>query len=52
VVVEIKAVERLTEVHRAQVISYLKLGGYRLGYVLNFNVASLKNGIWRVANGL
>jgi len=52
VVVEVKAVERLTDVHRAQVISYLKLGGYRLGYVLNFNVAVLKDGIWRVVNGL
>jgi GxxExxY protein len=52
VVVEIKAIERLLEVHRAQVISYLRLGDYRLGYVLNFNVASLKNGIWRIVNGL
>jgi GxxExxY protein len=52
VVVEIKAVEHLSDVHRAQVISYLKLGGYRLGYLLNFNVTVLKDGIWRVANGL
>jgi GxxExxY protein len=52
VVVEIKAVERLTDIHRAQVISYLRLGGYRLGYVLNFNVSVLKDGIWRVANRL
>ena len=52
VVVEVKAVERLAEVHRAQLISYLRLGGFRLGYVLNFNVTVLKNGIWRVANGL
>jgi len=51
VVVEVKAVERLVEVHRAQVISYLRLGGYRLGYVLNFNTTVLKDGIWRVANG-
>jgi GxxExxY protein len=52
VVVEIKAVERLAEIHRAQVISYLRLGGYRLGYVLNFNVTALKDGIWRVVNRL
>lgn len=52
VVVEVKAVERLLDVHRAQLISYLRLGGYHLGYLLNFNVTVLKNGIWRVANRL
>ena len=52
VVVEIKAVELLLEVHRAQLLSYLKLGGYRLGYLLNFNVPLMKNGIVRMANGL
>ncbi len=36
VVVEVKAVEGIVAVHRAQVLSYLKLGGYRLGYLLNF----------------
>ncbi len=52
VVVEIKAVEALADVHRAQLLSYLKLGGYRLGYLLNFNVAMMKAGIHRFANGL
>jgi GxxExxY protein len=52
VVVEIKAVELPLEVHRAQLLSYLKLGGYRLGYLLNFNVSLMKNGITRMANGL
>lgn len=52
VVVEVKAVDRLADVHRAQVISYLRLGGYRLGYLLNFNVPVLKDGIVRLANGL
>ena len=52
VVVEIKAVDHLMEVHRAQLLSYLKLGGYRLGYLLNFNVSLMKNGITRMANGL
>jgi hypothetical protein len=37
---------------RAQLLSYLKLGGYRLGYLLNFNVKMLKGGICRLANGL
>ncbi|HEV2364517.1 MAG TPA: GxxExxY protein [Caulobacteraceae bacterium] len=49
VVVEVKAVETLTGVHRAQVLSYLRLGGYRLGYLLNFNVKLLKDGICRFA---
>jgi len=52
VVVEIKAIDRFNDVHRAQLLSYLKLGGYRLGYLLNFNVKMLKDGISRIANGL
>jgi len=52
VVVEVKAIDRLTDVHRAQLLSYLKLGGYRVGYLLNFNVKMLRDGICRLANGL
>jgi GxxExxY protein len=52
VVVEIKAVEALAAVHRAQLLSYLRLGGYRLGYLLNFNVALFRDGIVRMANEL
>ena len=52
VVVEVKAVERLADVHRAQLLSYLKLGGHRLGYLLNFNVPMMRNGIVRMVNGL
>jgi GxxExxY protein len=52
VVVEVKAVERLAEIHRAQLLSYLKLGGFRLGYLLNFNVPRMKEGISRLVNGL
>ena len=52
VVLEVKAVDLLMDVHRAQLLSYLKLGGYRLGYLLNFNVTLMKNGIVRMANGL
>jgi GxxExxY protein len=48
VVVEIKSVETLTDVHTAQVLTYLKLSGCKIGLLLNFNVASLKNGIKRL----
>jgi len=48
VVIEIKTVEALNEVHIAQVLTYLKLGSYRLGLLLNFHVAILKDGIKRV----
>jgi len=50
VVIEIKTVEQLTEVHRAQVLTYLKLGNYKLGLLLNFYTTTLKNGIKRVIN--
>jgi GxxExxY protein len=52
VVVELKAVEGLLPVHRAQLLGYLKLDGYRLGYLLNFNVPRMRDGIVRLANGL
>ncbi len=50
VVVEIKTAEVLNDVHRAQVLTYLKLGGYKLDLLLNFNVSILKNGIKRLIN--
>ena len=50
VVIEIKTVEFFAEVHTAQVLTYLKLGNYKLGLILNFYVSSLKNGIKRVVN--
>lgn len=50
VVIEIKTVEFLTDVHTAQVLTYLKLGNYKLGLLLNFHVAVLKNGIKRIIN--
>jgi len=43
-----KAVEGLLPVHQAQVLTYLKLSGYRLGLLINFNVPVLKEGIRRV----
>ena len=50
VVIEIKTVEFLNDVHTAQVLTYLKLGNYKLGLLLNFHVSVLKNGIKRLIN--
>ncbi len=52
VVVELKAVERLLPIHKAQVLTYLKLTDCKLGLLINFNVPVLKEGIERVALGL
>ena len=49
VIVEFKSVEEMHPVYTAQVISYLKLTGFRLGYLINFNVVHLKDGIKRIA---
>jgi GxxExxY protein len=52
VVVELKAVDRLLPIHTAQLLTYLKLTGLRVGYLLNFNVIHLRDGgIKRVVNG-
>ena len=48
VIVEIKAVESFTDVHMAQVLTYLKLSGCKIGLLLNFNTAHLRNGIKRL----
>jgi len=48
VVVEIKSVDRLLPIHTAQVLTYLRLGGFPLGLLLNFNVPHMRNGIRRV----
>lgn len=49
-VLEIKAVERLSDLHLAQTINYLKLGKFKLGPLINFNVTRLKFGLQRVIN--
>ena len=49
-VIELKSVESLCEIHLAQTLTYLKIGNYKLGLLINFNVLKLKNGIKRVAN--
>lgn len=52
VIVEVKVVEKILPVHKAQLISYLKLSGKNLGLLINFHVAHLKDGIHRFANNL
>ena len=52
VVLELKAIETILPVHRAQLLSYLRLGGFRLGYLLNFHVAHMREGIVRIVNRL
>jgi len=51
-IIEIKSVEALNTVHLAQTLTYLRLGNYKLGLLINFNEVLLKNGIRRVANNL
>lgn len=48
VIVELKAVDEMNPVYQAQILSYLKLTGKRLGYLINFNVPLIKNGIKRL----
>ncbi len=50
IVVELKTVEKFTDVHTAQVLTYMKLGDYPIGLLLNFNTKLLKNGIKRFIN--
>ena len=50
-VIELKSVEALNDVHLAQMMTYLRLADCRLGLLINFNVAVLKNGLKRVVNG-
>ncbi len=49
VIVELKTVERITDVHEAQILTYLKISGYKIGLLINFNVKILKYGIRRFA---
>ena len=51
-VIELKNVEALNDVHLAQTLIYMKLGNYKLGLLMNFNVTLLKDGLKRIANGL
>ncbi|MGZ5090546.1 MAG: GxxExxY protein [Burkholderiales bacterium] len=51
VVVELKAVDKIVPLHDAQLLSYLKLGGYRIGLLINFHTVHLRDGIKRLVNG-
>ena len=52
VVLELKVVERILPIHAAQLLGYLRLSKLKLGYVLNFNVLHMREGVKRVVNNL
>ncbi len=52
IIVELKTVERLLPVHQAQLLSYLRLTGMKLGLLINFNVTQLRTGVRRIVNNL
>lgn len=51
VIIELKSVESVSRAHKKQVLTYLKLSGLKLGYLLNFGEAVMKDGIHRIING-
>jgi len=52
VILELKSVEKITEAHKKQLLTYMKLTNTKLGYILNFGTVLMKDGITRIANGL
>ena len=54
IILELKSVCEVNDIHFKQIVTYLKLSNLKLGYLINFNVASMsyKEGFWRIANGL
>jgi len=52
IIVEIKTLARVLPIHEAQLLSYLRLSGHRLGLLLNFNVPLMRDGIKRMVNNL
>ena len=52
VIVELKSVEKFLPLHTAQLLSYLRLSGLKLGYLLNFNVIHMRDGVKRIVNGM
>ncbi|MCX5768675.1 MAG: GxxExxY protein [Candidatus Hydrogenedentes bacterium] len=52
VILELKSVETITKSHKKQLLTYLRLKGFKLGYLLNFGEALMKDGIYRIVNNL
>ena len=52
VILELKSVEKVGNVHKKQLLTYLRLSGYKLGFLLNFGESLMKSGITRIVNGL
>jgi len=50
IVIELKSIKKIEDIHLSQMLTYLKLGKYKVGLLINFNVTSLKDGIKRVVN--
>lgn len=50
ILIELKSVEKILPVHEVQIVTYLKLSGLKLGYLINFNEALIKNGMRRKVN--
>jgi len=50
IVIELKSVKKIEDIHLSQILTYMKLGKYKVGLIMNFNVTSLKDGIKRVIN--
>ena len=50
IVLELKAIDKITDIHKSRLLTYLKLGKFKLGLLLNFNVKALKQGITRIIN--
>lgn len=51
VIIELKSIEKINNIHKKQLLTYLKLSNLKLGYLINFNEELLKNGITRIING-
>ena len=52
IILELKSCEKIEEIHKAQLLTYLKLSGLKLGLILNFNVPVMRDGIVRIVNKL